>query len=208
MSRSYFLSFLAALMALSAVYTRGAEPAGADSALRDKVRALTLQLRTAETERANLQMAQTALAEEKKVLTQQVELLRKNAIEDKKIADKKVADQEARLAEKEAEAAQLKESLERWKTGYDKASELARSVDAERAKLATEIIELQRLVADREQKNRALFKLGNEILTRYEQYGLGNALLAKEPFVGSSRVKLENLVQDFQDKLLTEKVRN
>ena len=209
MSRSSFLPFLAAALTFVATFhVHAAEPAGADAALRDKLRALTSQLRTTETERTNLQSAQTALTEEKKALAQQVELLRKNALEDKKIADKKTSEIEVRLHEKETEVAQLKESLERWKAGYDKASELARTVDGERAKLAAENLELQRLVADRERKNHALFVLGNEILRRYEQFGLGNALLAKEPFIGNTRVKLENLVQDYQDKLLSEKVRN
>jgi hypothetical protein len=65
---------------------------------------------------------------------------------------------------------------------------------------------LQRTVDDRELKNIALFKLGNEILTRYEKFGLGDAIGAKEPFVGISRVKLQFLVQDYKDKLLDQTV--
>jgi hypothetical protein len=51
-----------------------------------------------------------------------------------------------------------------------------------------------------------LYKLGNEILTRYEKFGLGEALQAKEPFVGVSRVKLQALVQDYKDKLLDQAI--
>ena len=59
----------------------------------------------------------------------------------------------------------------------------------------------RRKVDDREAKNYELFKLANEILTRYEKFGLGEALTAREPFTGLTRVKLENLVQDYQDTL-------
>jgi hypothetical protein len=68
-----------------------------------------------------------------------------------------------------------------------------------------QIILLQRTVADRETKNAELFKIGNEILNRYEKYSLGEALLAKEPFTGITRVKLETLVQDYQDKISDQK---
>ncbi len=62
-------------------------------------------------------------------------------------------------------------------------------------------VQLQQTVADREKKNVALYQLAGEILARYEKSGVGEALLSKEPFVGLSRVKLENLVQDYRDKL-------
>jgi predicted RNase H-like nuclease (RuvC/YqgF family) len=210
MDRSYFTPIFAALLTIAfTLHSGAAEPSGGgDVALRDRLRALTQQLRSVEAEQAGLQSAKTALAEENKALTAQVEQLRKNAVEDKKVWDKKVSDLDIRLGEKETELAQFKEAVERWKTGYEKASELARTVDAQRAKLVADNLELQRMVAERERKNIALFFTGNEILTRYEQFSLGNALGAKEPFVGSTRVKLENLVQDYQDKLLAEKVRN
>ena len=74
-------------------------------------------------------------------------------------------------------------------------------------KLAGESIVLKRKLEDRERKNAELFKLGNEILTRYEKFGLGDALAAREPFTGLARVKLENLVQDYQDKIADQKVK-
>ena len=58
---------------------------------------------------------------------------------------------------------------------------------------------------DLETKNTNLFQIGSEILTRYEKFGLGEALAAKEPFVGTTRVKLENQVQGYEDKLLNQK---
>jgi hypothetical protein len=73
--------------------------------------------------------------------------------------------------------------------------------------LASESIVLKRKLDDRDRKNFELFKLGNEILKRYEKFGLGDALAAREPFTGITRVKLQNLVQDYQDKLADQRVK-
>jgi len=97
--------------------------------------------------------------------------------------------------------------LEKWRTARDQAVEAGQKLESERAKLALENTELQRLIADREAKNLALFRTGNEILTRYEKFSLGEALSAKEPFVGATRARLETLVQDYQDKLAAQRVR-
>ena len=64
---------------------------------------------------------------------------------------------------------------------------------------------LQRVVEDRERKNYELYKTGNEVLSRYEKFSLGEAVLAKEPFMGLTRVKLENLVQGYEDKFANNK---
>jgi hypothetical protein len=132
-----------------------------------------------------------------------VDALTKQAAGDKEQIDtltSKAGDQEKELLE-------TKESLGKWKTAYEQLVATARKSEAERVKLAGESIVLKRKLEDRERKNAELFKLGNEILTRYEKFGLGDALAAKEPFTGLARVKLENLVQDYQDKIADQKVK-
>ncbi len=91
--------------------------------------------------------------------------------------------------------------IQSWVTGYDAYVQLANRTETERARLAAQALELQQTVADRETKNLALYQLGGEILTRYQKAGLGTAIFDKEPFIGVSRVKLENLVQDYKGKL-------
>ena len=55
--------------------------------------------------------------------------------------------------------------------------------------------------------NQALFSLGHELLTRYANKGVGEAMAAAEPFLQSKRVALENLVQGYEDKLDHDKVK-
>jgi hypothetical protein len=93
-----------------------------------------------------------------------------------------------------------------WTTGYDQYVDFSTKTESERAKLAVQVITLQRVVADRETKNLELFKAGNDILDRYEKFSLGDALSAKEPFIGITRVKLDEFVQDYKDKLSVQKI--
>ena len=169
----------------------------ADAKMRETLRNTMLQLRTAQNERAALQASQAEAEEKLKKLNAEVESLRK----DSAAANKNVADQQAQLAK-------FKEALQNWETAYKQATDVANAKEAARAKLADEVIVLQRQVADQRTKNAALFKTANEILSRYERFGLGEALAAKEPFVGVTRVKLETLVQDYEDKIADERIKD
>lgn len=51
-----------------------------------------------------------------------------------------------------------------------------------------------------------MYQVGVEILNRYENFGLGDALLAREPFVGTTRVKFQNLIQQDQDQLTDSRI--
>ena len=100
----------------------------------------------------------------------------------------------------------MKDSLAKWKAAYEQINAAAQKLKAERDKAVSEEIVAKRAVADREAKNRELYRLANEILTRYEKFGLGDALAAREPFTGVTRTKLENQVQDYSDKIADARV--
>ena len=184
-----------------------ADQASPETRLRELLRTTLLQLRAAENDKAALQAAQAESAAKVKELTEQVEALTKQSAADKDAADKAITDLKAKVADQDTELSQLKDALEKWKEGYAKAADIANAKEAERAKLASQVILLNRTVADRETKNVELFRIGNEILKRYERFGLGDALLAREPFVGIAKVKLENQVQGYQDKLLDQRIK-
>ena len=179
----------------------------AEAKLRENLRNTTLQLRTVQAERDALHAAKAESDQKIATLTGQVEAMSKQLVADKDAADKAIAELKTKLEERDAEVTHLNESLAKWKVAHDKAVALANTKEAERAKFAMLAIELQRRVADQQAKNAAMYKIGNEILTRYEKFGLGTALAAREPFVGTMRVKLENLVQDYGDKLAEQRIK-
>ncbi len=204
----HFLPFFALLsvMLLSSVPRATADaPDSAETRLRETLRSTMLQLRDAQNQVATLQGAQAESDEKNKALTDQLALLKKHATDDKAVADAAIVGLTAKVADQGAEIAKLKELLGKWQAAYRQVHDDAGVAEAERAKLADDKLVLQRRVAYLETKNVELFNLGNEILGRYENFSLGNALGAKEPFVGVTRVKLENLVQDYQDKLLDQR---
>ena len=184
-----------------------AETPDGDARLREALRNATLQFRSVEAERNNLQTTNAALTEEKRTLTDKFEILRKQTVTERAADEKTIGGLKAEASAREAEIGKLKEALEKSEATGKQAAALADGKEADRAKLADEIVMLRRKIDDRETKNLALFKLGNEILTRYEKFSLGEALAAREPFVGTTRAKLEILVQDYQDKLLDQRAK-
>jgi len=209
MTRHLYSLTVIALVCLFPVDPIRAESSAGNAAeahLREALRNTMLQLRAADDERATLQSAQAQIAREKKALTQQVEALIKQGKSDRAASEATITGLKAKVADQDTEITRLKAAVEKWEADYKQKDAFARATESERARLAEEKIMLDRRIADQQVKNAALFKLGNEILVRYEKFGLGQALTAKEPFVGTARVKLETLVQDFQDKLSDQRI--
>jgi len=57
-----------------------------------------------------------------------------------------------------------------------------------------------------EAKNAKLHGYGLELLEKYEKKGCGDALLQAEPFTQIKRVEIENLVEDYREKLDEQKL--
>jgi len=216
MTTSFLRSIAVVLLLLLAPRVSPADdaaPSTTESRLREALRNTMLQLRDAQNQIVTLQVAQAQSDKDNadlkaKVDAQdgQIKTLTDQAAADKAASDKTVADLNTQVTDLTGQTGRLNDALKQWKDAYNQVSQLETAKEAERVKFAIQAAELQRLVDDRETKNFALYKLGSEILTRYEQFSLGEALSAKEPFVGVTRVKLENLVQDYKGKLLDQAV--
>jgi chromosome segregation ATPase len=199
------LSFLCVLAVAGCVVSLHAEEKADPAArMREAMKNMALQMRNLQAERDNLAAQQAASDQKQKEQEAQIKTLTKNAADDKAASDAL----KARLAEQETRAEQTAQELEKWKAACNQAVELGKKTEAERQKLAEHCILLERVVADQKAKNAEMFKLGNEILTRYEKFGLGTAITAREPFTGLMRVKLQNLVQDYSDKLNEQRIKN
>jgi predicted nucleic acid-binding Zn-ribbon protein len=175
--------------------------------LREALKSMALQLRDSESARATLQATETDSEQKIATLTTQLETLTKQSAADKEAGDKAVDDLKVQLAARDSQIEVAKRSIQSLETELKKVTDIARTKEAQRAKLDAEAIVLRRRVADQQVKNAAMYKIGTEILTRYEKFGLGEALTAREPFVGTTRVKLETLVQDYSDNLADQKIK-
>ncbi|AHF93380.1 hypothetical protein OPIT5_27390 [Opitutaceae bacterium TAV5] len=173
--------------------------------LREALRNTTLQLRAAQSENAALQVAQAELEKERDALKKQIAALAKQGEKDRAAAAKEIADLKAVVVSQEEKAAQLSADLAKWKESSQQATTLADSREQARAALETRAAGLDRALADCEARNIALVKVGNEILDRLEKFGLGDAIRAREPFIGTKRVEIQNLVQDYADRIMDQK---
>ncbi|QJE97908.1 phage major capsid protein [Luteolibacter luteus] len=197
------------LTALLLPLAASAQDDGEAARLRDALKNLTLQLRSAQGETATAQAAAIAAEQKAKTLEAKVaDLEKRNAAlakesnDDKAVSEKTIASLNNRLAEREKRLVDYIAALDKWKAAYLTAADAAKKNEAKGEQLSGEVTVLKRTVADRERKNIALFNVSNEILDRYEGFALGKSLAAKEPFIGNARVRVENEVQGYRDKII------
>ncbi|MEI9991675.1 MAG: hypothetical protein WDM86_16730 [Rhizomicrobium sp.] len=178
-------------------------PAGADDAtearLRDALRGVTAQLSDAQEQIASLQ-AKLAAAQ------QDAAKLRSEGGSGERTSDAGAAYARA-AAEFNRRLAGQNQTAARWQAAYNTAAETARAAEGARAQLATDLDVAKKSATACEAKNQKLFDIATEILRRYGDEDMSDALASHEPFLGLERVELQNLMQDDADKLRDNKVK-
>ena len=202
MSRSSFFYVLSVCFISSNIALNAADNADpAVARMRDALKTATTQLASAQTELASAQTAAADSEARAKAAETRVASLTKQAIADRVESDKILAALNAKLNAQKNEIESLNQTLKKQKDALEFKTRVAQTESAEHARLSAVVVELERRLSDLESKNVSLIQLSNEILTRYKEFSLGEALKAKEPFVGTTRVTLENLAQDYKEKI-------
>lgn len=207
-SRTLSLALLALAPAVSfAEQTPAAAgPSAAEVKLRDALRTATLRLRTLESDLESARSAVETKDKEIVLLRKKAESEARRAAEEIALGAKHMTALNEKITKITARAKALDESNDKWKAEATRLADTLRATEAERARLATLSDRLTLRVADRERHNVELIRIGGEILTRFEQYGLGEAIAGKDTFIGTKRVKLLGLVQEYTDKIDDNKV--
>jgi len=177
-----------------------------ETRLREALRNTMLQLRTESAKNDDLSAQLTDLQSQKDALTAQLADLSKRSADAKTADTKEINVLKSQVSDQQDSIAGLQKELDTWKQAEVAAAKMAADTETKRAKLADMAIKLQRIVDDQKRKNDAMYKIGMDVLDRYEKFGLGQALFAKEPFVGITRTKFETLVQDSEDQLTDQKI--
>jgi septal ring factor EnvC (AmiA/AmiB activator) len=203
-----FRLLLASTLLLLGPFTASAQDQAnsVESRLRDALKNTMLQLRTVTTDRDNLQAQVTDLQSQNDTLTKQLADLTKKSAADAATAANTITVLKGQVSDQEDSIAKLQTALDQWKASQRQAVDIANKTEDKRAKLAELAIHLQRVVDDQKRKNDEMYKIGMEVLDRYEKFGLGEALTAREPFTGITRTKFETLVQDYEDKLVDQTI--
>lgn len=177
----------------------------ADKDAKDPSRRLQQQLRKAEQDKAQLLQQKTA-----------AEALLKETQDKAAEAERQGRQRNARLTrEIETLKAQLESLTARLEsqTASNKAeltalgSKLADTERAliesrrERLQLDTAFARQRTVLSTCAERNLAMHRLGNEVLDKYEEKGCLASVLQAEPFTQLQRAKIENLIEDYRDKL-------
>lgn len=167
--------------------------------LREALRSATAQTRALEDQRTALQAKVADAEREKAAMTAQVTAAKAQVKEIEKTHRDAVDEFNQRLEDRN-------QTLEKWKSAYEEAATVARTKDAERAKFEGEATAYKASTKSCVAKNKLLTKVGRELLHRYEGISFGDMVVINEPLIGARRVQIQNLLQDYDDKFLEQKV--
>ena len=112
---------------------------------------------------------------------------------------KRLNDQIERM---KAENASLRAGLARWQGAYQQAAQLAQAKDAQARDLDGKLKANSAMLGIAMSKNSQLIAIANDILHLYSTRSFRSLLLGSyEPLLGFKKVELENMVQDYEDKI-------
>lgn len=192
MYRRLFLIAIAALATLPALSADKPDPA----------KRLQQQLRKAEQERQQLTLQKV-----------EAEKQLKDAQEKAAEAGRSATQRNARLSREVASLKAEKEALAE-SSKVEQAALTAKLTETERrlSELRLEKQQLDAVFARQKtalgtcvERNVGMYRLGNEVLDKYEQKGCFTSLLQGEPFTQLQRAKIENFMEDYRDKLEAQK---
>ena len=176
--------------------------------LREALRRSTVDLRALQDNQAQLQADRDAATKQRDALQQQLDaanakLAATPAAPEAKPVDKdelkKLSDM---LDAARRDIATLTASNAKWQAAYREAAALAQAKDAEARKLAGELKAERSVTAADLDANRKLAGVGNDILHLYRTQGFRRILLGSyEPLLGLQKVELDNIVQDYEDRI-------
>lgn len=110
----------------------------------------------------------------------------------------KLGEQQQRSAAAAQEAAA---NLAQLRQASEQLAATGKQIEAERARLDGEVASQRGALARCESKNAQLYAAGQEILQAYEGLDVLGVMQARQPFAAQSRVKLEQIAQQYGDQL-------
>jgi len=173
-----------------------AQDASTEDRLRDALRQSTADLRAA-------QDNQTALQAQVDQLTKQVAQLQAQAqAQPAPPPAAATAPLQQEISTLQQQNSQLQAGLQKWQTAYAQAASIARAQNLQAKQETASSTAAQSQLTSCTQANTQLVATANSILNLYQTQSF-RALLLKsyEPLIGLWQVKLDNIVQNYQEKI-------
>lgn len=213
MSRKLLPALVLAMLACGTSISHAQQPQGQsmEERLRAQLRVTTSQLQQAQNELAALKAGQatsTPAAASAAPVKSELEALKKELAQSQaQLAAERHARSQASAGteqlRQQAQATTEKATAQiaQYRSAYDELLKMARTAEAERQRLATETATQRTALTQCEAKNAQLYAVGQEILRAYETVDVGSVLASRQPFAAQSRVKFEQIAQQYGDKL-------
>ena len=182
------------------------QPSPVEAQLRETLRKTMIQLRDIQAEKAGIEaeMTATKVQSEKKIkdLEKKLADLIASSTAEREASDQALAEKDRKIAAQDARIERVEKALAEWKQSHAEIKNFAETTMVQVKKLALDLEETQRTLEKRTAQNAKLYQVGEEVLSRYENFALGRALIAREPFTGLARVQIEAAVEDYKDQLV------
>lgn len=186
---------------IAAGFARAADDDPAARA-RAALRQATQRIRELEDQNATLQAKQAEADRARQ------ELSDKLAADEKQLADlhKQGDADKATLQQTNAQLSSQRASNAKLQSTYEETSNNLKTRDADAKRLDTMLGQARQRIDACETKNDALYKTAEEVLDLYDKRDLWDAVASSEPVTKLKRVEIENLMQDYEDKLRANKI--
>jgi hypothetical protein len=180
-----------------------AQDAATEDKLRNLLRQTTEQLRAAQDNAATVQAQLDAITKQRDALQAQLAQPQAPAAPAGPSPEQRAAIQQAQAQARAAQTQAAAESANtaRWQKAYTEAAAIARAKDQSDRRNAAGLNQASAQLTICKQDNARLIDLSGEILHLYETPQWNQLLVANhDRLLGFARVKLQNLVQDYEDK--------
>jgi hypothetical protein len=127
--------------------------------------------------------------------------LQTQLVDERSTAANQAAELRAAISAAEDKGVALAAQVAKWEIDYRALGERTRKAEYELAKAKGRNTVLERTVAEQQVKHTEMNALANEILDRYAAHSLGHTVLAREPFIGLNRAKLQTIMQDLETRI-------
>ena len=195
----------ACLLALCLLAPAAAQADDEADRLRDALRHTTIDLRAAEDSVAGLQASLDAANKQKAQLQQLLDAANARPAPAPAAPAPPPADLarlRAAASQAEAQNAGLRAALAKWQGAYQQAATIARQKDVESRTLGGQTKAHDAQLKTCEDENAKLSAVANDILHLYRSQSFHQVLVGSyEPLLGLDEVKLENIVQDYEDRI-------
>jgi len=168
---------------------------------REALRTTMLQLREAQAKTAEMEATavQNQMAADK--AAKELAALQANTVEERNEAANQAAALREEIGARDAKITGFEAQVAKWQKDHADLTTRLRKAEHAAAQAKARITVLERAVNEQQVKNIEMKLVADEILDRYQGHSLGTTILAREPFIGVNRAKLQTIMQDLETRI-------